>query len=108
MENPTQTMIRRRNGISVKARASPESDAQNPVRNLCCSFYIGEDNNSTEVGIAVAESLKVSVAAVQRINVRIMSLRLDTKSYWTIMSVYALQTGCTEHDKDGISRSSGP
>ncbi|VDO19771.1 unnamed protein product [Heligmosomoides polygyrus] len=31
----------------------------------------------------------------------IMSLRLDTKEgYWTIMSVYAPQTGCLEDDKD--------
>ncbi|VDP04190.1 unnamed protein product [Heligmosomoides polygyrus] len=30
-----------------------------------------------------------------------MSLRLDTKEgYWTIMSVYAPQTGCSERDKD--------
>lgn len=30
-----------------------------------------------------------------------MSLRLDTKEgCWTVMSVYAPQTGCPEHDKD--------
>ncbi|VDP16557.1 unnamed protein product [Heligmosomoides polygyrus] len=67
-------------------------------------YYNGEDTKRNGVGIAVAESLKDSVAAVQRINDRIMSLRLDTKegpgAYWTIMSVYAPQTGCSEHDKD--------
>ncbi|VDO83017.1 unnamed protein product [Heligmosomoides polygyrus] len=64
-------------------------------------YYNGEDTKRNGVGIAVAESLKDSVAAVQRINDRIMSLRLDTKEgYWTIMSVYAPQTGCSEHDKD--------
>uniref|UniRef100_A0A8L8JVB6 Cadherin domain-containing protein n=1 Tax=Heligmosomoides polygyrus TaxID=6339 RepID=A0A8L8JVB6_HELPZ len=53
-------------------------------------YYKVEDTKRNEVGIAVAESLKDSVAAVQRINDRIMSLRLDTKEgYWTIMSVYA-------------------
>ncbi|VDO77186.1 unnamed protein product [Heligmosomoides polygyrus] len=32
---------------------------------------------------------------------RIMFLRLDTKEgYWTVMSVYAPQTGCPEHEKD--------
>ncbi|VDP32474.1 unnamed protein product [Heligmosomoides polygyrus] len=42
-----------------------------------------------------------SVAAVQRISERIMSLRLDTKKgYWIVMSVYALQAGCPEHDRD--------
>uniref|UniRef100_A0A183GWI8 Reverse transcriptase domain-containing protein n=1 Tax=Heligmosomoides polygyrus TaxID=6339 RepID=A0A183GWI8_HELPZ len=64
-------------------------------------YYNGEDTKRNGVGIAVAESLKDSVAAVQRINDRIMSLRLDTKEgYWTIMFVYAPQTGCSEHDKD--------
>ncbi|VDP10808.1 unnamed protein product [Heligmosomoides polygyrus] len=63
-------------------------------------YYNGEDTKRNGVGIAVAESLKDSVAAVQRIN-DVMSLRLDTKEgYWTIMSVYAPQTGCSEHDKD--------
>ncbi|VDP25656.1 unnamed protein product [Heligmosomoides polygyrus] len=42
-----------------------------------------------------------------------MSLRLDTKeSYWTIMSVYAPQTGCSEHDKNdfylSLEEPSGP
>ncbi|VDO64953.1 unnamed protein product [Heligmosomoides polygyrus] len=64
-------------------------------------YYNGEDTKKNGVGIDVAESLKDSVAAVQRINDRIMSLWLDTKEgYWTIMSVYAPQTGCSEHDKD--------
>ncbi|VDP12842.1 unnamed protein product [Heligmosomoides polygyrus] len=78
-------------------------------------YYNGEDTKRNGVGIAVAESLKDSVAAVQRINDRIMSLRLDTREgywtimslrldtkegYWTIMSVYAPQTRCSERDKD--------
>ncbi|VDO73921.1 unnamed protein product, partial [Heligmosomoides polygyrus] len=64
-------------------------------------YYNGEDTKRNGVGIAVAESLKDSVAAVQRINDSIMSLWLDTKEgYWIIMSVYAPQTGCSEHDKD--------
>ncbi|VDO96079.1 unnamed protein product [Heligmosomoides polygyrus] len=42
-------------------------------------YYNGEDTKRNRVGIAVAESLKDSVEAVQRINDRIMSLRLDTK-----------------------------
>ncbi|VDP23966.1 unnamed protein product [Heligmosomoides polygyrus] len=42
---------------------------------------------------------KDSVAAVQ--SARIMSLRLDMKKgYWTVMSVYAPQTGCPKHEKD--------
>ncbi|VDP13206.1 unnamed protein product [Heligmosomoides polygyrus] len=64
-------------------------------------FYNGEDTKRNGVGIVIAESLKDSVAAVQRISDRIMSLRLDTKEgYWTVMPVYAPQTGCPEHDKD--------
>ncbi|VDP17909.1 unnamed protein product [Heligmosomoides polygyrus] len=64
-------------------------------------YYNAEDTKRNGVGIAVAVSLKDSVAAVQGINDRIMSLRLDTKEgYWTIMSVYAPQTGYPERDKD--------
>ncbi|VDO76071.1 unnamed protein product [Heligmosomoides polygyrus] len=64
-------------------------------------FYNGENTKRNGVGIAVAESLKDLVAAVQGISDRIMSLRLDTKEgYWTVMSVYAPQTGCPEHEKD--------
>ncbi|VDP37154.1 unnamed protein product [Heligmosomoides polygyrus] len=34
-----------------------------------------------------------------------MSLRLDRKEgYWTVMSVYAPQTGCPEHEKDAFYR----
>ncbi|VDP63150.1 unnamed protein product [Heligmosomoides polygyrus] len=42
-------------------------------------YYNGKDTKRNGVGIAVAESLKDPAAAVQRINDRIMSLRLDTK-----------------------------
>ncbi|VDO75399.1 unnamed protein product [Heligmosomoides polygyrus] len=72
-------------------------------------YYNGEDSKRSGVGIVVAESLKDSVATVQRINDRIMSLRLDTKEgYWTIMPVYAPQTGCSENDKTSTSRSRKP
>ncbi|VDO87373.1 unnamed protein product [Heligmosomoides polygyrus] len=64
-------------------------------------LYNGEDTKRNGVKIAVTESLKESVAAVQSLSDRIMSLRLDTKEgYWTVMSVYAPQTGCPEHEKD--------
>ncbi|VDO92910.1 unnamed protein product [Heligmosomoides polygyrus] len=61
-------------------------------------FYNREDTKRNSVRIAIAESLKDSVAAVQRISDRIMSLRKE--GYWTVMSVYAGQTGCPEQDKD--------
>ncbi|VDO22023.1 unnamed protein product [Heligmosomoides polygyrus] len=73
-------------------------------------LYNGEDTKRNGVGIAVAESLKDSVAAVQRISDRIMSLRLDTKEgYWTVMSVYAPQTGCPSTKRmNSTSRSRTP
>ncbi|VDO19209.1 unnamed protein product [Heligmosomoides polygyrus] len=64
-------------------------------------FYNGENAKRNGVGMAIAESLKDSIAGVQRINDRIKPLRLDTKEgFWTAMFVYAPQTGCPEHDKD--------
>ncbi|VDL76761.1 unnamed protein product [Nippostrongylus brasiliensis] len=64
-------------------------------------FYKGEDSRKSGVGIAVSESIKDSVSAVRRISDRIMSLRIETKEgCWTIISVYAPQTGCPEKDKD--------
>lgn len=43
----------------------------------------------------------LSIAAIQRINNRVVSLRLDTKN-WAIMSVYAPQTGCRKRVKDNF------
>ncbi|VDP47038.1 unnamed protein product [Heligmosomoides polygyrus] len=48
-------------------------------------FCNGEDKKRNGVGRAIAESLKNSVAAVQWISDRIMSLRLDTKEGYYIV-----------------------
>ncbi|VDL71392.1 unnamed protein product [Nippostrongylus brasiliensis] len=62
--------------------------------------YKGEDGRKNGVGIAISESVKDSVSAVQRISDRIMSVRIDTKEgSWTIVSVYAPQTGCPDKEK---------
>ncbi|VDL70637.1 unnamed protein product [Nippostrongylus brasiliensis] len=64
-------------------------------------FYKGEDGRKNGVGIAISESVKDSVSAVQRISDRIMSVRIDTKEgSWTVVSVYAPQTGCPDKEKD--------
>ncbi|VDL75218.1 unnamed protein product [Nippostrongylus brasiliensis] len=64
-------------------------------------FYKGDDGRKNGVGIAISESVKDSVSAVQRISDRIMSVRIDTKEgSWTIVSVYAPQTGCLDKEKD--------
>ncbi|WKY12570.1 hypothetical protein Q1695_003842 [Nippostrongylus brasiliensis] len=64
-------------------------------------FYKGNDGKRNGVGIAVSEGLKDSVSAVRRINDRIITVRLDMKDgCWTIISVYAPQTGCSEEEKD--------
>ena len=50
-------------------------------------FYNGEDTKRNGVAIAVADSLKDCVCAVNRINGRIIAVRLDTlEGYWTIVS----------------------
>ncbi|VDL80271.1 unnamed protein product [Nippostrongylus brasiliensis] len=76
-------------------------------------FYKGNYGKRNGVGIAVSEALKDSVSTVRRINDRIITVRVDMKDgYWTIISVYAPQTGCSEEEKeefymtlDGVIRS---
>ncbi|VDL74425.1 unnamed protein product [Nippostrongylus brasiliensis] len=64
-------------------------------------FYKGEDGRKNGVGIAISECVKDSVSAVQRISDRVMSVRIDMKEgSWTIVSVYAPQTGCPDKEKD--------
>ncbi|VDO67408.1 unnamed protein product [Haemonchus placei] len=67
----------------------------------CQIFYNGEDTKRNGVAVAVAHSLKDSVSAVNRVSSRIISVRIDTKEgNWTIISVYAPQTGCPIYEKD--------
>ncbi|VDL76690.1 unnamed protein product [Nippostrongylus brasiliensis] len=62
-------------------------------------FYKGDDGRKNGVGIAISESITDSVSAVQRMGDRIMPVRIDTKEgSWTIVSVYAPQTGCPDKD----------
>ncbi|PIO59070.1 hypothetical protein TELCIR_19479, partial [Teladorsagia circumcincta] len=64
-------------------------------------YYNGEDTKRNGVAIAVAESLKDYISAVNRVSDRIMAVRIDTKEgYWTILSVYAPQGGCPECEQD--------
>ncbi|PIO61390.1 hypothetical protein TELCIR_17088, partial [Teladorsagia circumcincta] len=64
-------------------------------------YYNGEETKRNGVAIAVAESLKDHVSAVNRISDRIMAVRIDTKEgYWTVISVYAPQAGYPEDEKD--------
>ena len=167
MEEPVTTIMNSRNRISVNARTSPGSGAQNPrpssvvsmrglprgerprpkklvrigtlnvgsltgksrevadlmrrrnIQVLCLQetrwkgakareigegvklFYNGADTKRNGVAIAVAESLKDCVSTVNRISDRIMGVRMDTKEgYWTVLTVYAPQSGCSETEKD--------
>ncbi|PIO71912.1 hypothetical protein TELCIR_06169 [Teladorsagia circumcincta] len=62
-------------------------------------FFNGKDTKRN--GVAIAESLEGYGSAVNRISDRIMVVRIDTKEeYWTVLSVYAPQTGCPESEKD--------
>ncbi|XGW19497.1 hypothetical protein V3C99_003389 [Haemonchus contortus] len=64
-------------------------------------FYNGEDTKRNGVAVAVADSLKDSVSAVNRVSSRIISVRIDTKEgNWTIISVYAPQASCPIYEKD--------
>ncbi|PIO66537.1 hypothetical protein TELCIR_11748 [Teladorsagia circumcincta] len=63
--------------------------------------YNGEDPQREGVAIAVAESLKDYVSAVNRISDRIMAVRIDTKEgYCTSLSLYAPQAGCSKREKN--------
>uniref|UniRef100_A0A7I4YVT3 Reverse transcriptase domain-containing protein n=1 Tax=Haemonchus contortus TaxID=6289 RepID=A0A7I4YVT3_HAECO len=64
-------------------------------------FYNGEETKRNGVAVAVADSLKDSVSAVNRVSSRIISVKIDTKEgNWTIISVYAPQAGCPIYEKD--------
>ncbi|PIO65962.1 hypothetical protein TELCIR_12341 [Teladorsagia circumcincta] len=64
-------------------------------------YYNEKDTKRNGVAIAVAESLKDHVSAVNRVSDRIMAVRIDTKEgYWTILVLYAPQVGCPESEKD--------
>ncbi|EPB69108.1 hypothetical protein ANCCEY_11803 [Ancylostoma ceylanicum] len=55
------------------------------------------------VAIAVSGPLKAHVSSVNRISDRIISLRIATKDgFWTVISVYAPQCGCTDDDKEAF------
>ncbi|EPB76249.1 hypothetical protein ANCCEY_04666 [Ancylostoma ceylanicum] len=55
------------------------------------------------VAIAVSGPLKEHVSSVNRVSDRIISLRIATKDgFWTVVSVYAPQCGCTEADKEAF------
>lgn len=61
----------------------------------------GGESKRNVVAITVAEILKNSLAAAQRVNARIMSLRLHVKEgYQTIIVVRIPQAVCTERDKN--------
>ena len=64
-------------------------------------FYNGAGTKRNGVAIAVAECLKDCVSAVNRISDRIMGVRMYTKEgYWSVLTVYAPQSGCSETEKD--------
>ncbi|VDL72953.1 unnamed protein product [Nippostrongylus brasiliensis] len=63
-------------------------------------FYKGNDGKRNGRRIAVSKALNDSVSAVRTISDRIITVRVDRKDVcWTIISVYAPQTGCSEEEK---------
>ncbi|EYC39622.1 hypothetical protein Y032_0649g1127 [Ancylostoma ceylanicum] len=66
-------------------------------------FYYGIEAKRNGVAIAVSEPLKEYVSSVNRVSDRIISLRVATEDgFWTVMSVYAPQCGCTEAEKEAF------
>ncbi|VDM69651.1 unnamed protein product [Strongylus vulgaris] len=52
-------------------------------------------------GIAVSESLRSRIAAVDRLSDRLMSIKIDTgRKILRIVAAYAPQTGCKEEEKN--------
>ncbi|EPB77675.1 hypothetical protein ANCCEY_03266 [Ancylostoma ceylanicum] len=66
-------------------------------------FYHGLEAKRNSVAIAVSGPLKEHVSSVNRVSDNIISLRIATKDgFWTVVSVYAPQCGCTEADKEAF------
>ncbi|EYC34276.1 hypothetical protein Y032_0001g336 [Ancylostoma ceylanicum] len=66
-------------------------------------FYHGIEAKRNGMAIAVSEPLKEYVSSVNRVSDRIISLRVATEDgFWTVMSVYAPQCGCTEAEKEAF------
>ncbi|EYC15240.1 hypothetical protein Y032_0037g3408 [Ancylostoma ceylanicum] len=66
-------------------------------------FYHGFETRRNGVAIAIAGPLKEHVSSVNRVSDRIISLRIATEDgFWTVVSVYAPQCGCTEADKEAF------
>ncbi|EPB72161.1 hypothetical protein ANCCEY_08762 [Ancylostoma ceylanicum] len=62
-------------------------------------FYHGVKTKNG-VAIAVDASLKDHISSVTGVSDRIISLRIATaKGFWTVLSVYVPQCGCTEMEK---------
>ncbi|EYC16300.1 hypothetical protein Y032_0034g2915 [Ancylostoma ceylanicum] len=62
--------------------------------------YHGVETKRNGLAIAVDASLKDHISSVTRVSDRIISLRIATaKGFWTVVSVYAPQRGCTEMEK---------
>ncbi|EPB69845.1 hypothetical protein ANCCEY_11067 [Ancylostoma ceylanicum] len=63
-------------------------------------FYDGVETKKNGVAIAVDASLKDHISSVTRVSDRIILLRIATaEGFWTVVSVYAPQCGCTKMEK---------
>ncbi|EYC28674.1 hypothetical protein Y032_0007g3350 [Ancylostoma ceylanicum] len=74
-----------------------------PERSETASSCSTTEAKRNGVAIAVSEPLKEYVSSVNRVSDRIISLRVATEDgFWTVMSVYAPQCGCTETEKEAF------
>ena len=63
-------------------------------------FYAGVNNNKNGVGVIVSEDLKKEVTEVERIEDRIIRIKMElTPKQWHFVSCYAPQAGCEEEEK---------
>ncbi|EPB68816.1 hypothetical protein ANCCEY_12100 [Ancylostoma ceylanicum] len=64
-------------------------------------FYHGIEAKRNAMAIAALEPLKEYVSSVNRVSDRTITLRVATDDgFWTVVSVYAPQCGCTEAEKE--------
>ncbi|VDM82608.1 unnamed protein product, partial [Strongylus vulgaris] len=64
-------------------------------------LYNGTSSSRNGVGVAVSESPRNKIAAVDQLSDRLMSIKIDIgRKILRIATAYAPQTGCKEGEKD--------
>ena len=66
-------------------------------------LYNGSNSTRNGVGIAVSETLRSNIVAVEHFSDRLMSVKVDTeKQVLRVITAYAPQVGCKDDEKDAF------